>query len=248
MLRQKQTKLIYKSDWNILVILDACRFDVFSDVCWFEGKLCEVWSAGSCTDEWFLSTFKKPLKDVILISPHPFFSKIDPKGLMDRARRVFRKVVYVSRGVKMVDRGIYMGLAPAEPVTDTAIRYSHLNTRLLVHYCQPHFPALGTPKLLYSDKVIYEKVKKGEIPLTLVKEAYVGNLKYVLREVQRLLEKTRWSKAVITSDHGELLGEHGMYGHPPKKRYPELRLVPWMVVQQPLREQTTHTKTTTERN
>jgi len=36
-------------------------------------------------------------------------------------------------------------------------------------------------------------------------------------------------KTIITSDHGEFLGEHGYYGHEARKSEdPVLRVVPWL--------------------
>lgn len=42
-------------DWDLLIVLDACRFDSFRDAFnrYFEGELREVRSRGSCTPEWF---------------------------------------------------------------------------------------------------------------------------------------------------------------------------------------------------
>jgi len=66
-----------------------------------------------------------------------------------------------------------------------------------------------------------------------LKRAYEHNLRVVLSYVSRLVEKLRGGKIVITSDHGELLGERGMYGHPPWMRVPELIEVPWLELECP---------------
>lgn len=62
-----------------------------------------------------------------------------------------------------------------------------------------------------------------------VKKAYERNLKVVLEEVSTLVNGLP-GKTVITSDHGELLGEGGLYGHAKWSNHPFLRHVPWLTV------------------
>jgi len=57
------------------------------------------------------------------------------------------------------------------------------------------------------------------------REAYESNLELVLKNIPKLEGKT-----VISSDHGNLFGEHGQYGHPPNKNYKELIEVPYFEV------------------
>ena len=38
-------------------------------------------------------------------------------------------------------------------------------------------------------------------------------------------------KIVISSDHGNCFGEHGVYGHPSGLRYKELVIVPYLEVE-----------------
>ena len=55
------------------------------------------------------------------------------------------------------------------------------------------------------------------------------NLYLVLRYVARL---TRYlhGRLIISVDHGELLGEHRLYGHSPSLKLPQLVKVPWLEV------------------
>ena len=63
--------------------------------------------------------------------------------------------------------------------------------------------------------------------------AYRENLDLVLPHVEALLE-TLSGKSVVTSDHGNLVGERGfpipirMYGHPRGLHHEELLSVPWL--------------------
>jgi len=227
-----QKELIYKlfetEKSALLIILDACRFDVFKQVNWISGKLTKVWSEGSSTGFWFRETFTSPLPDVTLVSPHPFFSSLDPRKLLPK--RIFGKVVYVEEGTEIIDGGLRMGLAPAEYTTKKALLEMKRTNKLIVHYTQPHFPALGKPQLISSGKRLYDAVKKGNLELEFVKEAYRGNLVYVLREAEKLASAFP-SNVIITSDHGELFGEGG-FGHPPDSDNPILRTVPWLEVRE----------------
>ncbi|HOK95673.1 MAG TPA: hypothetical protein PK052_11000 [Anaerohalosphaeraceae bacterium] len=62
-----------------------------------------------------------------------------------------------------------------------------------------------------------------------LKEAYKNNLKAVLEQV-RILAQSLPGTLVITSDHGELLGEEGQFAHPRGSQHPILRNVPWLVI------------------
>ena len=62
-----------------------------------------------------------------------------------------------------------------------------------------------------------------------LRKAYETNLRVVLEHVVRLLNNLH-GRIIITSDHGDLLGEHGMYGHLSGKNFPELIQVPWLEI------------------
>jgi len=63
-----------------------------------------------------------------------------------------------------------------------------------------------------------------------VKKGYTEDLKLVLPYVKKLIDSYPDKTIVVTSDHGELLGEHGKFGHEGNKRYKEIIEVPWFVV------------------
>jgi hypothetical protein len=60
-----------------------------------------------------------------------------------------------------------------------------------------------------------------------LRHAYGENLKIVLKYASKLLQNLS-GKIVITSDHGELLGEEGYYGHMMWSNHFLLREVPWL--------------------
>jgi len=99
-------------------------------------------------------------------------------------------------------------------------------------------PYIGEPKLLgwTGDKVGKMRGVPPDVPIwqrpnvELLKKAYEGNLRLVLSEVRRLLENIgdRFNNIVVTSDHGEALGEDGIFAH--SKDHPVVRKIPWLEV------------------
>lgn len=63
-----------------------------------------------------------------------------------------------------------------------------------------------------------------------LRKAYEENLRLVLSYVAKILRYLK-GKVVITSDHGELLGEKRLFGHSSSLREPELLEVPWFKVE-----------------
>lgn len=81
---------------------------------------------------------------------------------------------------------------------------------------------LNQPPANPVDATLREVGEKG------LRKAYEENLKIALEKIT-CLSKELSGKIVITADHGELLGEEGLYEHPGWKVHPILREVPWFV-------------------
>lgn len=62
-----------------------------------------------------------------------------------------------------------------------------------------------------------------------LREAYEENLCLVLEEVKKTIERIP-GDVVVTSDHGEFLGENGLYSHQSWSDSPILRKIPWLEV------------------
>lgn len=75
----------------------------------------------------------------------------------------------------------------------------------------------------------------GLIDRGTVWEAYADNLERVLNDVLALVAGLD-GKTVVTSDHGNMLGERAwpvpvrLYGHPEGVRHPTLTEVPWATI------------------
>lgn len=72
------------SDWDYCIVLDACRYDVFSDVYgeYLDGALEKRWSTGSSTPEWAYRTFTGD-HDIAYFSGNPFINSL---GIPERTQ------------------------------------------------------------------------------------------------------------------------------------------------------------------
>jgi len=71
---------------------------------------------------------------------------------------------------------------------------------------------------------------RGELDWRLLRRAYQANLALAWNCAHQLAGRLT-GRVVVTSDHGEILGEYGgQFGHESKWHYPELYRVPWLVV------------------
>ena len=77
-----------------------------------------------------------------------------------------------------------------------------------------------------------------------LRKAYKDNLTVVLEEVAVLL-KSLSGRIIVTSDHGELLGEDKCFGHPrSSSTNPLLLTVPWLVIEKQAEDVIGHKDTT----
>ncbi|MCE5184847.1 MAG: sulfatase-like hydrolase/transferase [Planctomycetaceae bacterium] len=63
-----------------------------------------------------------------------------------------------------------------------------------------------------------------------LRQAYNENLRLALEQVRTLVGQLTGT-IVITSDHGELLGEDGQFAHPQGSDHPAITQVPWLVIE-----------------
>ncbi|MEE4271457.1 MAG: sulfatase [Thermoanaerobaculales bacterium] len=135
----------------------------------------------------------------------------------------------------------------ADCVNETAISWlkKHRGRRffLWVHYYEAHAPYHCEPRtwealgLEPQPPITMETMRAGDNSVEQIRTAYraevfeldhyVGRLLEVLEE----LDLDRGTLVAVVSDHGEFLGEHGMYGH--QELYDEVLHVP-MMIRQPL--------------
>ncbi len=89
---------------------------------------------------------------------------------------------------------------------------------------QPHAPFIGSDL-----EVDYKQYSWGEAEVGEVRRAYSDNLEYILGHALELADELS-GRTVISADHGELLGENGLFKHYYGLDCGPLRKVPWDVV------------------
>lgn len=80
------------------------------------------------------------------------------------------------------------------------------------------------------DQKIWGLAKEGKLSNEKLESLYISNLKRVLSTVQTLVQFSDVENIVLTSDHGEALGEYGVYAHPDWIDHPKVRKIPWLKV------------------
>lgn len=219
---------VLERKWDVLVILDACRYDLFTEVASdyefvVDGEVGSIWSAGSTSDEWLQSNFSPDVThdNVAMISGNPFTDNLDSSGI-DYLDEVWRD---------SWDEDLHT-IRP-RPITERAVRYArdHDYKRLVIHYMQPHAPFLENPGLRPPEyeEDIWRSICRGYVNKSEVWEAYKTNLRRILDEISILRENIDANRLVISSDHGNATGEWGFYGHPGHLPLRCLRQVPWVV-------------------
>ena len=263
----QQKRLIQDKRFDILIILDACRYDIFENIIWdyLDGKLIPVKSPASVTIDWLKEIWSdKKWNDIVYVSASPMVNK---RGLI----REFNARKYFHDIIEAWDHGWDKRLSTVPPssvniaaklaITKYRLRGKKLGRdyRMVIHYVQPHAPYIKFRKIielitktsLANDitdvvlrregklagkfaidyvilAILKEKLRSTDKVNKALRKAYIENLRWVLHHVSRLITSLD-AKVVITADHGELLGEYGLYFHMTLP-LPYLRLVPWFIV------------------
>lgn len=250
---------IMEENWKNLIILDACRYDYFKQINWIKGELKKKISLGSHTKIWKEKNFTGDYPDVIYISATPQVSKkrlgrnpffkienvwdygwdksietVPPKEVSKAAFKLYKKHPDKRLVIHYLQPHRPYPLTPevSRPKISSLNRYSprkDILWSILKTLLKILGGAEGLEKRAKRGKNEWDYLREGQIELKHVKEGYVDNLIWVLREVNKLLKKIE-GKTIITSDHGNLFGEHFLYGHPPKLHFKELLEIPWLKV------------------
>lgn len=220
---------IFDQDWDNLVILDACRYDEFLRCANLSGETEVKVSRGSASKEFIKGNFgNRDLRDTAYISANTWYGRLEEQLNADL-------FLY-----HLVERDVLNGLTSSpESVTNEAfdVAEEYQNKRLVIHYMQPHRPYLGPRGREIFDpyQPFVDMVSEADVTRKQLRECYRENLQLVLDSVDELLARLT-GKTVITSDHGELLGEREYplpfrhFGHPDGVYIETLTKVPWHVI------------------
>jgi len=234
---------VMDEDWDTLVILDACRYDLFSEECSLEGDLQSRLSPASESRAYLEKQFTgETFHDTIYLTANPHADVIPEK--------TFFKVR------QLLSESWDSDLETVRPdaLVEAAIeeQQSHPDKRIIVHFMQPHFPFIGdTGKDLPqsgisagsdgkgSGKDVWTALKLNshpEITRDHVLTAYHENLDLTLEVIERRLLPSIPGRTVLTADHGNLIGKWvgplpaKCWGHPHHIRAEGLNRVPWFVI------------------
>jgi hypothetical protein len=228
-------------DWDNLVILDACRWDLFEALNDIPGDLRCVESRGAATAEFLRGNFHgREFLDTVYVTTKPMLHRHE-----DAIDVTFHEVVDLWRGETWNDEH---GTVLPEVVTSEAeqVADEHPDKRLLVHYMQPHYPFVDAETTFDKGHIdddspdeltTWMQILTGEVDVDedALWEAYADNLRRALPHVRELVDSLP-GKTVVTSDHGNMFGERASpipireWGHPPEIWTDELVKVPWLEV------------------
>lgn len=225
---------IWEKDWDLLIILDACRVDWIEEVSGeypFLDSIETIWSIGGHSKEWLDKTFKtipqQTLSDTAYICANHNSGRIDhlPFAVLD------------DLGSGQIEDEF--PIAPAHVVTDRAVSIGRSGDfeRVIVHYMQPHKPFFKTNSDRYDVTMedwsvgwgLYNSFLSGNRTKKDVRRGFIKNLRYVLEEVSLLLDNFDAPTTVISADHGNALGESLLWDHHIGVQHPSIREVPWVI-------------------
>jgi len=254
-------RTVFEREWDVLVLLDACRVDLMAEVAteydWLPSpadvEVGVIDSVAGSSKEWMRRTFTPAhaatLERTAYVTGNPFSAAVlgddHPLGLVDE----------VWRYAWDDDAGT---IRP-EPITDRAIRVCRSGEfdRVIVHYMQPHAPFLERPALhagyrpahwgspgsvVDPDEAgldVWGRMRRGELDSDEVWAAYADNLRVGLESVATLRRNVDGT-LIVSSDHGNAMGELGIWGHPDKP-VSSVRRVPWIELE--ARDETTRRPT-----
>lgn len=238
-------RTVWDDDWDVLILLDACRWDLMQEVAsaweFLPAEVPATYAAASMSEEWLerhiTPDHQSEIERTALVAANAF-TRNDWVRDADWA-----SLDEVWTHSWSDDHGTVL----PRPVTDAAIRHwrasrgdpGHATEQMIVWYLQPHAPFIdadwseGFDKREIGDgqgdhKSVWYQYRDGELSSAQLWNAYRQNLNHVLADVDLLLSNLEAESVVITSDHANCLGEWGVYGHPKYVPVPALKRVPWV--------------------
>ena len=243
---KSHSQLLHDFDGTI-IIMDACRALTFLNVYYKLGR--QKWlgkydhefslvSNGGCvnTEHWYWTHLDRAQPDTMLIGGHPIgwglYSKIEGRLMKD----------WFGSALPTWKHNTF-----PEPKHTLEVAASYCgDKRLLVHLIPPHLPFMAPMGKALHDKLNANQVEygfKGGGPTSYeLMQAYgrTGNweellacyresVAYGLMMIEQFVDRLP-SPIVITSDHGEMIGENNRYNH--DMLCPVIENVPWLVLRE----------------
>jgi hypothetical protein len=239
---------IAEEDWDNLLLLDACRYDLFKEEYSGPGKVQKAYSRAPNSALFFRKNFADGVHhDIVSVTGNPFHKRVLDDSQFHSVYHLWK--THWNDKIRTVH---------PKDVQDVAVEAqdSHPNKRLMIHFMQPHTPFISewgrdmigihsgneqVRQLVLNDESNadspnpYAMTKAGEITRDELIQGYKDNLRFVLRYIRELLTNLE-GKTIISADHGELLGERAWpylwrkYQHPPLLAE-KLLEIPWTIIE-----------------
>lgn len=233
-LRHGTGSRVIEEDWDTLILLDACRYDMFERQVPFDGRLESRISLGSTSEEFLRQNFEDgQFHDTVYVNANAFLPRVG----LDQDDTFHAVVDLLNEWNEELD------VSHPETVTQAGIdaHEQYPNKRIIVHYMQPHLPFIGEEGLKFRERLsqrnVWAPFRQNSAPFS-VDELWTGyyeNLNIVLEHAKKLLDEID-GKVVISADHGNRVNERQgpvptkrMFGHPWGVYTEQLVKVPWFV-------------------
>lgn len=229
-----------EEDWDNLIILDACRYDLFVEVTGSEADY--IISRGSSTAEFLKENIAgHRYADTVVVTANPIVSRL--------VKNNFHKVLPVWKAAWDYELNTVLPQTMVKYALETERKYP--DKRLIIWFVQPHYPFIENPEIYPSgikraSEVTefnrsnirasnpWKEVARGNLEIDKVWQAYKRNLQIVIPYAFGLARQLK-GKTVITSDHGDTFEclrfplPVRIAGHPFGIHIPSLIRVPWLV-------------------
>lgn len=244
---------VFERDWDLLIVLDACRVDAMHEVADeydFINEVDSIVSVGSNSHEWLAQTFSnawsREIAETTYVTAN-FHSEILFRDRDYPPHRIEVPFYWTNWDIAEADafgeiEDLWDGyrdddyrVVPPNVVTDHVIELGRTteSPRFIAHYMQPHGPYIadavkngGEPTSIETGA--WRSLRDGQADREEIWDLYLDNLRLVLDQIEVLLDNFDAQNVAITSDHGEAFGEFGAYGHPEGFPHPVVKKVPWI--------------------
>lgn len=237
LVNSQETIDVMAEDWDNLVILDACRYDMMAEHAPPDWDVQRRQSPGSESSEFIKKSFRgRELHDTVYVTANPHAPDISDG--------TFHAMEFLLEEYWNAE---YQTVMPETMVEQTlAAHQQYPDKRLISHWMQPHFPFIGELGQTLGTTGIGKKSNVGDAPHPWVAlmesedieaerviEAYNENLREAMGPLQTLINQLQ-GKTIVTADHGNLIGEWTWplplrtFGHPKKLHKEELVMIPWV--------------------
>lgn len=225
---------IYEKQWDNLAILDAARYDTYQETINTNAE--SRITVESHSKGFIRETFSQgDWSDTVIITANPFYNEREFKELVGKKPEdVFATIFQTWKTDWNSQNGTVMPEKIIEDVKTAEKLFP--DKRKIIHFMQPHHPFIqsdiddpgfGDTKENEKDyEKVWELAAREKIDHNEVIQGYLSNHELMLDPISELEEVLEGS-IKITADHGNLLGENGLYGHPGSSNLKPLRKVPF---------------------